>query len=66
LARTAFAAARCCVPTPERAAQNLGPADGHRYNRRLLQGRDDTAAADSESPRLVSGGHFNRYFKSAA
>jgi hypothetical protein len=66
LARAAIATARCRVPAPRRAAQSLGAASGHRYNRRFLQGRDDTAAADSQSPRHAGGAQFNRYFKSAA
>jgi len=53
---------RHALPRPSaeaRPAQGLGPANGDRYNRRFLQGRDDTAAADSESPRLVGRGHIH-------
>jgi hypothetical protein len=66
LARAAFAVTRCRAPAPRRTAQGLGPAGGDRYNRRFLQGRDDTAATDSELPRLASSGQLIRYFKSAA
>ena len=48
------------------AAQSLGLAVGHRYNRRLLQGRSESATTDHKSLWTVIGELFNCWFKSAA